>query len=69
MLLLVMIGGQETWRKSVYQIHHIQISLIDKSWDDFIRKVKNEGGGKCHRVKAIKIDFVFIKRFFIYDYY
>lgn len=28
MLLLVMIGGQETWRKSVYQIHHIQISLI-----------------------------------------
>lgn len=41
----------------------------DKSWDDFIRKVKNEGGGKCHRVKAIKIDFVFIKRFFIYDYY
>jgi len=41
----------------------------DKSWDDFIRKVKNEGGGKCHRVKAIKIDFVFIKRYFIYDYY
>ena len=41
----------------------------DKSWNDFIRKVKNEGGGKCHRVKAIKIDFVFIKRFFIYDYY
>ena len=40
----------------------------DKSWNDFIRKVKNEGGGKCHRVKAIKIDFVFIKRFFIYDY-
>ena len=41
----------------------------DKSWDDFIRKVESEGGGKCHRVKAIKIDFVFIKRFFIYDYY
>ena len=40
----------------------------DKSWDDFIRKVENERG-KCHRVKAIKIDFVFIKRFFIYDYY
>ena len=41
----------------------------DKSWNDFIRKVKNEGGEKCHKVKAIKIDFVFIKRFFIYDYY
>ena len=39
-----------------------------KSWNDFIRKVENERG-KCHRVKAIKIDFVFIKRFFIYDYY
>ena len=41
----------------------------DKSWNDFIRKVENEGEGKCHRVKAIEIDFVFIKRFFIYDYY
>ena len=41
----------------------------DKSWNDFIRKVENEGEGKCHRVKAIEIDFVFIKLFFIYDYY
>ena len=40
----------------------------DKSWNDFIRKIENERG-KCHRVKAIKIDFVFIKRYFIYDYY
>ena len=46
MLLLVMIGGQETWRKLKYQIRHIQANLLPgvKVGMILLEKLKMKGG-------------------------